>query len=110
MKPHVILEKSCMAFELKSGEMLYISNEDVQSIANSFLVEMMVHKNTNVYVNKRTSVKTCQLLYNIVTEQGNKMSKSLRENYLKAILELSENDEQEYISVKKLIEDGEKIL
>lgn len=109
MNPHVILKKSFMAFELKSGEILHISNEDVQSIANSFLVEMMVHKNTNVYINKRTSVKTCELLYKIVTDQGKKMSVSLRENYLKAILELSENDEQEFISVEKMIENGEKI-
>lgn len=111
MKPQVILEKSCMAFKLKDGETLLISKEDVQSIANSLVVEMMVHNNTNVYIHKNNALKTCSMLYDIVVAEEKTMSKKLRENYLKAILKFSDKGagKDEYITLKKSIESGGKL-
>jgi hypothetical protein len=94
------LKKSSMAFELKNGEVLLISKEDIQEIAMKVIVEMCSNNRSKIYLYKDTSIEKCNLLYKIVLEQKDKMSEDVRNNYFKAMVELIKDDEKEPISLE----------
>lgn len=94
MKIATELKKSCMAFELKNGEILLISKEDVTEIAKKLIVEMMINKQNHVHIHKDNTIDKFNLLYKILTEQQH-MKKSLKEQYCKEILNtICEGDEE----------------
>lgn len=90
----VELKKSCMAFELKSGELLLISREDITEIATQLVVEMMINKQTHVHIHKGSSIEKCNLLYKAITEQP-KMPKKIRDKYLMKIAALIDDGKEE---------------
>lgn len=100
----VELKKASMAFQLKNGEVLLISKEDVNEIANKLIVEMMVNKQNQIVMYKSTAVEKCNLLYKIVTEQKDKMDEAVRSNYFKVMVELIKDDAKELTTLKEEIE------
>jgi len=74
MKRDVELQKASMAFQLKNGETLLISKEDVNEIAEKVILEMILHKKNQIFMHRSTSVEKCNTLYKIVIEQKEKMS------------------------------------
>lgn len=100
----VELKKSSMAFQLKNGEVLLISNEDVAEIANKLIIEMMINKQNQIIMYKSTAIEKCNLLYKIVIDQKEKMTDDIRNNYFKAMLELIKDDEKELTTLKKEVE------
>lgn len=93
MKREIKLEKSSMAFKLESGDVLLISNEDVEQIADKLIVEMMIKKQNVIYMLKNNSIEKCNLLYKIITEQNDKITNAVRMSYLKQIHDLLKNDD-----------------
>lgn len=86
------LEKSSMAFKLKDGNVILISDEDINEIATKLIIEMSINKQNRVYILKDTSVDKCNLLYKIVVEQKETMTKEVRASYFKLILEILKNN------------------
>lgn len=97
----VELKNNAMAFQLKTGDVLLISNDDVISIANRLVMEMMVNNQTKVFIEKSTAVEKCNLLYKIVSEQQDKMNDDVRQQYFKAIHELMHSDETKTITLEE---------
>lgn len=104
MTREIELKKASMAFQLKNGEILLISKEDVEEIASKLIMEMVINKQNQVWMHKSTAVEKCNLLYKIVIEQKDKMSEDVRDNYFKAMLELVKGDEKELVSLAEEIE------
>lgn len=94
------LETASMAFKLTNGEVLLISKEDINEIANKLITQMMLSKQNQVWMLKSTSIEKCNLLYKIVIEQKDKMNEGVRDNYFKAMLELIKGDEKEFVSLR----------
>jgi len=95
------LEKASMAFKLESGEVLLISNEDINEIANKVIVEMLVHHQNKVYLHKNTAKEKYDLLYTVYTEQKESMSEDMQDQYLKRILELFNENESTFITLEE---------
>lgn len=108
MTKEIELKKAAMAFQLKNGEILLISKEDAEEIANMFIVEMCLNNQNQVWMNKSTAIEKCNLLYKIVIEQKDKMSEDVKENYFKAMLEIVKNDEKELVSLQEEIGKSKK--
>lgn len=97
------LKKASMAFELKSGEILLISEEDVNEIATKLILEMSIRKQNQVWMLKNTDVERCNLLYKIVLDQKDTMSQETREKYLNTINELLKNGSHEFESLEDIL-------
>lgn len=95
------LEKAAMAFKLSDGTVLLISKEDANQIANSFITSMLINNRHQVVLSKDTAIEKSNLLYKIVIEQKERMSNEVKEQYLKAILELIKINEIEEVPFEK---------
>jgi len=81
------LEESSMSFKTEDGNILLISKNDVKELATKIVVESMINEKSEFYIMELEKKEKCNLLYKIVTEQKDTMSKKVKEYYLKAILE-----------------------
>ncbi len=95
------LEELSMAFKLESGEILFITKEAIEKIANELIIEMMINKQTAIYSLKNNNIAKCNLLYKIIIEQKGKMSKKLLDEYLTTMLELLKSDDDTELTTLK---------
>lgn len=93
-----------MAFQLEGGEVLLISNDDVNEIADKLIMKMILNKQNQIIMYRSTAVEKCNLLYKIVLEQKDKMTDDLKQEYFKAMLELIKNDEIELTTLEQQIQ------
>lgn len=84
----VVLKQSAMAFQLKDGTVLLISREDVNSIANSIVTEMVCHCPERLFLPRNINESRVNMLYKVFQEQKELMPAELKQSYLKLILEL----------------------
>ena len=103
MEKAKLLTSELMVFETKDGVQLKLTGEDVQEIATRLMVKM-VGTGLNYFYVQSTAVEKCKLLYQIVTEQRDKMSDEVREQYLKGILEFLKDGDIELTSLKDKVE------
>jgi len=98
------LKESSMSFKLEDGSTLLISKNDVTELANKLIGEMMINKQNVIYMIENKSIEKCNLLYKIVIEQKDTMSKNVKEKYLKSILEFISEDDSELKTLKDKVE------
>lgn len=99
------LKESSMSFKLEDGSVLLISKNDITELANKLIVEMMLNKQNVIYSLKNNSIEKCNLLYKIIVEQKDTMSKTVKEQYLKSILEFISENDSELETLKDKIEE-----
>lgn len=105
MLSDIKLKRAAMAFSLQNGETLLISNDDVQEIANKLMLEMVLNQKHRVYMFKDTVIEKCNLLYKIVTEQKDKMTEDVRNEYFRTINKLILDTEEEEIPMEQDFKD-----
>ncbi len=81
------LPKSCMGWVTKSGETLFIHNEDVKNIAMKIVVEGSLRKCVAIVKEEDNSLKKADMLYSILKQEKD-MKPELRNRYLKQISDL----------------------
>lgn len=103
----VKLEKCCMAFKLKDGQIFLIHNDDIRSIAEHVKIEMMLNEPQYTLMIKDPELQKARELYEIFKSEKDGMTAELRMEYLKKILELGASCDfgvetfKEYLALKE---------
>lgn len=93
------LEKSCMAFKLKDGNIILIDKEDIKEIGRLIIIERLVDKSTIVLKEKSLGIEKANMLYNILKTEKD-MKPEMRNRYLKQIGDFLMSDEKGYTDTK----------
>ena len=113
MKPKTTPTKSVeiviqnqVAFDLKDGTRLLLHKEDYETLIAKIRIDVMVQMMLDCpdrvfFGSKPHNEEKIKSLYAILKEQSETMSADMKENYLKAILELSKSDDVDAISMKQ---------
>ncbi len=101
-----IVIQNQVAFDLKDGTRLLLHKEDYETLTTKIrmdvVVQMMLDCPDRVFIgSKPHNDSKIESLYKILKEQSETMSADMKENYLKAILELSKSDDVDAISMKQ---------
>lgn len=81
------LKRACMAFQLKDGNFIMISKDDVREIAAKIVVEGSMIGTTVILREKDRSIEKANLLFDILKKEPD-MKPELRNRYLKQIGDL----------------------
>lgn len=98
------LQKASMAFQLKSGDILWIDKEDVQEIAMKIIVQGTTTKQVAMVFEKDKSIEKANMLYDIL-KNGKGVTDEIRESYLKQIGILLANTDKVFQNVS-----GEEVI
>lgn len=93
------LEKSCMAFKLKDGNIILIDKDDVKEIGRQIIMEHLVDKATIVLKESNVGIGKANLLYDILKTEKD-MKPEMRNRYLKQIGDLLLSDEKRYVDTR----------
>ena len=78
------LKKACMAFQLKDGNIIWISQEDCHEIAMKIIVEGSLQKNTVILRERDLNIEKAQQLFKILTTEKD-LPQNVRNRYLTII-------------------------
>ncbi len=81
--------ESSMAFKLEDGSIILINEKDISNIRIQIIADALVKDNHRVLMITDPCLEKAKHLYTVLTEQKEKMSKQLRDNYLSEILKLT---------------------
>lgn len=93
------LVKGCLAFQLKDGNIIWISKEDCNEIANKIIIENLVKTDTVVLMEKDNGIQKANVLIQLLKDEKD-MSKEQRSKYLKQIGEFLTGENSTYINIK----------
>lgn len=81
------LKKAAMAFELKDGTIIWISDEDIKNISEKIVLNGILDKKVFLSINKDDNVTKAQQLQEILNKEKG-MPPDLRIQYYEEILRL----------------------
>lgn len=94
------LKRCDMAFQLKDGNILLISKEDINEIAVKIIVEASLRSDgVAIVVEKDRSLEKADRLYNILKSEKD-MKPELRNRYLKQIADTLAGKDVAYFNIK----------